>query len=225
MRIRDMMTRNPITVESETFVLDAQRIMKENNIRRLPVMEKGKLIGIVTKHDLLEASPSPATSLSIHELNYLLSKMKVKEIMKKNPVTISPDTPFEEALRIGQEKKIGSFPVVENGKLVGIATESDLVRFLTRALGVREEGSRITIEGLGGKLNDLEKIIQTVNQHQTVILSMMTLPRQEKKDWMIVLRLKTTDPDPIVKDFKKAGFNVTYASWFRCDTGQTTAQA
>ncbi len=225
MRIRDMMTRNPITVESDTFVLDAQRIMKENNIRRLPVLEKGKLVGIVTKHDLLEASPSPATSLSIHELNYLLSKMKVKEIMKKNPVTVSPDTPFEEALRIGQEKKIGSFPVVENGKLVGIATESDLVRFLTRALGVREEGSRITIEGLGGKLVDLEKIIQTVNQHQTVILSMMTLPRQEKKDWMIVLRLKTTDPDPIVKDFKKAGFNVTYASWFRCDTGQTTAQA
>jgi acetoin utilization protein AcuB len=225
MRIRDMMTRNPITVESDTFVLDAQRIMKENNIRRLPVLEKGKLVGIVTKHDLLEASPSPATSLSVHELNYLLSKMKVKEIMKKNPVTISPDTPFEEALRIGQEKKIGSFPVVENGKLVGVATESDLVRFLTRALGVKEEGSRITIEGLGGKLGDLEKIIQTVNQHQTVILSMMTLPRQEKKDWMIVLRLKTTDLDPIVKDFKKAGFNVTYASWFRCDSGQTTAQA
>lgn len=225
MRIRDMMTKNPITVDSDTFVLDAQRIMKENNIRRLPVVDKGKLKGIVTKHDLLEASPSPATSLSIHELNYLLSKMKVKEIMKKDPVTISPDTPFEEALRIGQEKKIGSFPVVENGKLVGIATESDLVRFLTRALGVREEGSRITIEGLGGKLSDLEKIIQTVNQHQTVILSMMTLPRQEKKDWMIVLRLKTTDPDPIVKDFKKAGFNVTYASWFRCETGLTTAQA
>lgn len=225
MRIRDMMTKNPITVESDTLVLDAQKIMRENNIRRLPVVDKGKLKGIVTKHDLLEASPSPATSLSIHELNYLLSKMKVKEIMKKDPVTISPDTPFEEALRIGQEKKIGSFPVVENGKLVGIATESDLVRFLTRALGVREEGSRITIEGLGGKLVDLEKIIQTVNQHQTVILSMMTLPRQEKKDWMIVLRLKTTDLDPIVKDFKKAGFNVTYASWFRCDTGQTTAQA
>ena len=225
MRIRDMMTKNPITVESDTLVLDAQKIMRENNIRRLPVVDKGKLKGIVTKHDLLEASPSPATPLSIHELNYLLSKMKVKEIMKKDPVTISPDTPFEEALRIGQEKKIGSFPVVENGKLVGIATESDLVRFLTRALGVREEGSRITIEGLGGKLSDLEKIIQTVNQHQMVILSMMTLPRQEKKDWMIVLRLKTTDPDPIVKDFKKAGFNVTYASWFRCETGLTTAQA
>jgi len=225
MRIRDMMTKNPITVDSETLVLDAQKIMKENNIRRLPVVDKGKLVGMITKHDLLEASPSPATSLSIHELNYLLSKMKVKEIMKKNPLTLTPDTPFEEALRIGQEKKVGSFPIVDKGKVVGIATESDIVRFLTRALGIREEGSRITIEGLGGKLTDLEKIISITNQHQTIILSMISMSRPEKKDWMIVLRLKTSDPDPIVKDFKKAGFNVTYASWFRCETGQTTAQA
>jgi acetoin utilization protein AcuB len=219
MRIKDVMTKNPITVDSETLVLDAQKIMQENNIRRLPVVDKGKLVGIVTKHDLLQASPSPATSLSIHELNYLLARMKVKDIMKKNPMTLSPDTPFEEALKIGQDKKIGSFPVVENGKLVGIATESDIVRFLTHALGIREEGSRVTIEGLGGKLGDLEKIIAIANQHQTIILSMISLPRREKKDWMIVLRLKTTDPDPIVWDFKKAGFNVTYSAWFRCETG------
>jgi len=221
MRIKDVMTKNPVTVNSETLVLDAQKVMKENNIRRLPIVDKGKLVGIITQHDLLEASPSPATSLSIHELNYLLAKMKVKEIMKKNPVTITPDTPFEEALRIGQEKKIGSFPVVDNGKLVGIATESDIVRFMSRALGLKEEGSRITIEGLGGKLSDLERIISIVNQHQTIILSMVSLPRQEKKDWMIVLRLKTTAPDPIVRDFKKAGFNVTYSAWFRCDSGTT----
>jgi acetoin utilization protein AcuB len=219
MRIRDVMTKNPITVDSESLVLDAQRIMKENNIRRLPVVDKGNLVGIVTQHDLLQASPSPATSLSIHELNYLLAKMKVKEVMKKNPITLTPDTPFEEALRIGQDKKIGSFPVMDKGKLVGIITESDTVRFLTRALGLREEGSRVTIEGLGGKFGDLEKIIAIANQHQTIILSMISLPRPEKKDWMIVLRLKTTDPDPIVRDFKKAGFNVTYSAWFRCETG------
>jgi acetoin utilization protein AcuB len=220
MRIRDVMTKNPVTVDSETLVLDAQKIMRENNIRRLPVVDKGKLVGIVTQHDLLQASPSPATSLSIHELNYLLARMKVKEIMKKNPMTLTPDTPFEEALKMGQDKKIGSFPVVENGKLVGIATESDIVRFLTHALGIREEGSRVTIEGLGGKFGDLEKIIAIANQRQTIILSMISLQRPEKKDWMIVLRLKTTDPDPIVRDFKKAGFNVTYSAWFRCETGK-----
>jgi acetoin utilization protein AcuB len=220
MRIKDVMTRNPVTVDSETLVLDAQRIMRENGIRRLPVVDKGKLVGIVTKHDLLEASPSPATSLSVFELNYLLAKMRVKEIMKKNLVTIAPDTPFEEALRLGEERKIGSFPVVENGKLVGIATESDIIRFVTRVLGLKEEGSRITIEGLGGKFGDLEKIVSVANQHNTVILSMMSLPIPEKKDWMIVLRLKTNDPNPIVKDFKKAGFNVTFSSWFRCEKGQ-----
>ena len=220
MRIRDVMTKNPITVDSETLVLDAQKIMKENSIRRLPVVDKGNLVGIVTQHDLLQASPSPATSLSIHELNYLLARMKVKEIMKKNPMTLTPDTPFEEALKMGQDNKIGSFPVVENGKLVGIATESDIVRFLTHALGIREEGSRVTIEGLGGKFGDLEKIIAIANQRQTIILSMISLARPEKKDWMIVLRLKTTDPDPIVRDFKKAGFNVTYSAWFRCETGK-----
>ena len=219
MRIRDVMTKNPITVDSETLVLDAQKIMKENSIRRLPVVDKGNLVGIVTQHDLLQASPSPATSLSIHELNYLLAKMKVKEVMKRNPFTLTPDTPFEEALRIGQDKKIGSFPVMDKGKLIGIITESDTVRFLTRALGLREEGSRVTIEGLGGKFGDLEKIIAIANQHQTIILSMISLPRPEKKDWMIVLRLKTTDPDPIVRDFKKAGFNVTYSTWLRCETG------
>src|SRR4030042_371607 len=214
MKIKDVMTKNPFTVESETLVLDAQRIMKENSIRRLPVVDKGKLVGIVTKHDLLEASPSPATSLSVFELNYLLSKMKVKEIMKKNPMTVTPETPFEEALALGQEKKIGSFPVVENGKLVGITTESDIIRFVTRVLGIKEEGSRITIEGLGGKRGDLEKFVAIANQHHTVILSMMSLPKPGNKEWVIVLRLKTNNPDPIAKDLKKDGFNVTHSSWF-----------
>jgi acetoin utilization protein AcuB len=211
MRIKDVMTKNPMTVESETLVLDAQKVMKDNNIRRLPVVDKGKLVGIVTQHDLLQASPSPATSLTVYEMNYLLAKMKVKEIMRKNPLTLSPDTPFEEALRIGQEKKIGSFPIVDDtGKLVGITTESDIVRILTRVLGLREEGSRITIEGLGKELGELRKVIEIVDQQRTPILSMMTLPRPEKQDWMVVFRVLTKNPEPIVKDLRKAGFKVTY---------------
>lgn len=212
MRIRDVMTKNPITVESQTLVMDAQKIMKENKIRRLPVVDKGKLVGIVTHHDLLQAAPSPATSLSVYELNYLLAKMKVEEVMTKNPVSLSPDTPFEEALRIGQEKGIGAFPIVENGKLVGITTESDIIRLLTHVLGLKEEGSRITVEGLGGKLGDLQKLISIVDQHGTIILSMLTLPRPEKNDWMIVLRVKTKNPEPIVQDFKKARYQVTYVA-------------
>jgi acetoin utilization protein AcuB len=213
MRIRDVMTENLITVDSETFILDALRIMKENNIRRLPVVDRGKLVGIVTKKDLDEAAPASTNISSAYDFHYFLSKMKVKEVMKKDPVTLRPDTPFEEALKIRKEKNISSFPVVENGKLVGISTESDIVRFLTRVLGLEEEGSRITIEGLGGKLGrDLQQIVSIVEKHETVLLSMLSLRRPDKKDWMIALRLRTGNPGPIVDEFKAAGFNVTYVA-------------
>jgi acetoin utilization protein AcuB len=206
MRIKEMMTKNPITVQPDTLVLDAQRIMKEKKIRRLPVVDKGKLVGIVTKTELLEAAPSLA-----HDLNDLLSKMKVRKIMKKNPVTITPETPFEDALRIGQEKKIGSFPVMDNGKLVGITTESDIVRFLIHALGIHEEGSRITIVGSKEQWGWLEKVISIADQHKVIILSMIVSPRPKHGDWMIALRLNTKDPKTIIQDLKKEGYNVTWA--------------
>ena len=210
MRLRDVMTKNPITIESESLLLDARRMIKEKNIRRLPVVDKGKLVGIVTKKDLDEALPPPTSATSAYEFRSL-SRMKVKEIMKKDPLTFTPNTLFEEALKIGQKNKISSFLVVDdNGKLVGITTESDIVRLLTRALGLEEEGSRITIEGLGRKLGgELQQIISIIDKNKTVLLSMLSLPRSEKNDWMIVLRVKTREPGPMVEDLKKAGFNVT----------------
>jgi len=209
MRLRDVMTKNPITIESESLLLDARRMIKEKNIRRLPVVDKGKLVGIVTKKDLDEALPPPTSATSAYEFRSL-SRMKVKEIMKKDPLTFTPSTLFEEALKIGQKNKISSFLVVEDGKLVGITTESDIVRLLTRALGLEEEGSRITIEGLGRKLGgELQQIISIIDKNKTVLLSMLSLPRSEKNDWMIVLRVKTREPGPMVEDLKKAGFNVT----------------
>ena len=128
MKIRDIMTENPITVDHESSILEAMGIMKDNNIRRLPVVDKDRLVGIVTEMTILEASPSPATPLSIHQVRYLIEK--VKNIMVKNPITIPPDTNFKDVLRLWQEKRIGAFPVVDKGKLVGITTESDLVRFV-----------------------------------------------------------------------------------------------
>ncbi len=208
MRIKDVMTENPITVDVDTLVIDAQKIMKEKNIRRLCVTKKGNLVGIVTYHDLLKASPSPATSLSVWELNYLWGKMKVSDVMTKAPVTLSSETTFEEALLLGQQRKIGSFPVVDNGRLVGITTESDIIRLVARVLGLREEGSRITIQGLEMKLGSLSKIISVVDRHQVPILSMMSLPRPEKKDVMIVLRLRTKDPEAIAADLKEMGLSV-----------------
>ena len=212
MRIRDVMTKNPVTVNSDTLVFDARKILKEKNFRRLPVVDKGKLLGVVTLQDINEAVPPPTDSSSAHQYYSIYSKMKVKEIMKANPFTVSPDTPFEEALKVGQDKKISSYLVVEDGKLVGIATESDLVRFITRVLGLQDEGARITVEGLGGKLGELQQVISTLDQHKTAIISMMSFQKADKTDWMIILRLKTKNPEPIVNDLKKEGFKVTYVA-------------
>ena len=213
MRIRDIMTKDVITVESETLMLDARRMMKEKNIRRLPVVDKGKLVGIVTKQDLDEAAPMPTSSTSAYEFHSVFSKKKVSEVMKKNLVTLSPETPFLEALMIGQKNKISSFLIVENGKLIGITTESDIVRFLALALGLGEEGTRITVEGLGKQLGEgLHEVIAILDKNNAALLSMLSLPKPEKSAWIIVLRLKTKDPAPIVEDFKRAGFNVPYVS-------------
>ena len=209
MRIRDIMSTNVVAVDEKTSIHDARRIMEAHKIRRLPVMKKDKLVGLVTKHMLLEASPSPATSLSIHELQYLLAKMTVRDIMIKKPYTISPDMPPEEALEVGQEMGYGAFPVVEEGRLVGIATESDIVRLMTRVLGVREKGKRITIKA-SGAFGNMQRIAKILDENKTVLLSMMTLPEPEEDGWLIALRLKSEDAEPIAKELKSSGFNVTY---------------
>jgi len=209
-RIRDFMSTNVVAVDENTSIHDAKRIMDAHKIRRLPVMKKDKLVGLVTKHMLLEASPSPATSLSIHELHYLLAKMTVKDIMVKKPYTISPDMPPEEALQLGQEMGYGAFPVMEGGRLVGMVTESDIVRLMTRVLGVREQGKRIDIKA-SKDFGNMQRIMEILDKHKTVLLSMMTLPPEhEDDDWLVVLRLQSEDAEPIVTELKSSGFNVTY---------------
>jgi len=214
MRIRDIMTKEPITVEPKTALPDAHRIMRQKNIRKLPVLKGEELVGIVTYDMILEASPSPATSLSIQELHYLLAEMQVEEIMDKNPVTLTPDTPFEKALALGQNHRIRGFPVVEKGKLVGIATHGDILQLLTKTLGLQEEGVRITIEGLGGRLGELKDIIAIFDRHQAAVMSIMTLPKEERKDWLVAIRLNARDGSAIVDDLRKAGLQVKYSDEF-----------
>jgi acetoin utilization protein AcuB len=210
MRVRDIMSTNVVAVDEKTSIHDATKIMEAHKIRRLPVMRRDKLVGLVTKHMLLEASPSPATSLSMHELQYLLAKMTVKDIMVKKPYTISPDMPVEEALQLGQEMGYGAFPVVEDGGLVGIATESDIVRIMTKVLGVRQNAKRIDMK-TSKQFGNLQRIIRVLDEHKAVLLSLMTLkPEEEDDDWLIVLRLMSNDAEPIARELQSSGFNVTY---------------
>ena len=130
--VRDWMTPNPITVTPSTTVPEANTLMKQGRIRRLPVVENGKLVGIVTLGDIREASPSDATSLSIYELNYLVAQLTIEKIMTKDPVTIDPNASIKKAAKLLLEHKIGSLPVMDGGMLVGIITESDIFRVLVR---------------------------------------------------------------------------------------------
>ena len=209
MRIRDIMSTNVVAVDEKTSIHDAKKVMEAHKIRRLPVMKKDKLVGYLTERMLLEASPSPATALSIHELHYLLAKMTVKEIMVKKPFTVSPDMPPEEAMQLGQEMGYGGFPVVENGRLVGVVTESDIVRLMTRVLGVTKKGKRITIK-TSNAFGNMQKIMSVLDANKAVLLSLMSLKEPDEEGWLIVLRLDSDNAEPIAKELTSAGFNVAY---------------
>lgn len=132
--VNDVYTRDAIVVAPDASAPTAGKLMEEHDIRRLPVVEDGKLVGIVTMTDLLRAAPSPATSLSIWEINYLADKVKVEEIMTRMVLTVTPDTDLGAAAALMLHHKIGGIPVLEDGRVVGIVTESDIFRALVKLL-------------------------------------------------------------------------------------------
>lgn len=144
--VRDWMTPHPITIDPKTVLPDAHRLMQDSHIRRLPVVDRGNLVGIVTLGDIREAEPSQATTLSIYEIHYLLSKLTVEHIMTRNPITIAPEQTIRDAARLMLENKIGGLPVVEpkTGKLVGIITESDIFRIFAHDTETEEEQTLVT---------------------------------------------------------------------------------
>ncbi|HNT24092.1 MAG TPA: CBS and ACT domain-containing protein [Anaerolineales bacterium] len=135
-----------ITVAPNVPIIDALNTMKSKHIQRMPVVDKaGKLVGIVSSEDLLNASPSKATSLSVWELNYLISKITVKDVMTKEVLTVTDNTPIEEAARVMVDNKVGGLPVMHEQKLVGIITETDLFKIFLKLLGEDEPGLRVTV--------------------------------------------------------------------------------
>lgn len=209
MKVKDFMKTELVTVETKTPVLDAQKMLRQHNIKRLPVLQKNKLVGLVTKDMLLEAAPSTATTLSVWELNYLLSKMTVGDLMVKDPITIPPDYPVEAAIWLGKKHGVGAFPVVDGDRLVGIITESDIANVLSEVLGLEAEGVRITIEGLGSQLGELRDIIGVLDEHKCPLLSIMSIPRKKEGDWLLVLRVQKSGAEGLTKALEKKGFKVT----------------
>ena len=135
MRVRELMTAKPITVNPETPMLQARQRMAEERIRHLVVVDGARVVGIVTDRDIRLNLPSPATSLSVWELNYLLAQLTVGGVMSATVIVVDPERPVAEAARIMMDHKIGALPVVEEGRLVGIITESDFVRAMAGSAG------------------------------------------------------------------------------------------
>lgn len=130
--VRDWMTPDPVTIDPKKTLPEAQKLMKDRRIRRLPVLQRGRLVGIVTQGDIRGAEPSEASTLSIFEMHYLLAKLTVEKIMTWEPITLPPDATIRQAAQLMLEHKIGGLPVVDNDKLVGIITESDIFRILVQ---------------------------------------------------------------------------------------------
>ncbi len=174
MLVKERMSRHPITIRPETSLHDALRIMREEKVRRLPVLNRdNELIGIVLERDLLYASPSPATSLSVYELNYLMSKITIESLMTRDVITIAEDCPLEEAARIMTDNQIGGLPVMRDGRLVGMITESDLFKVFLELLGAREWGLRVTIQVREGR-GVLAKLTQAISAYDADIVSLGT---------------------------------------------------
>jgi acetoin utilization protein AcuB len=209
MLVGERMTRNPITVTEDTNIDDALHLMRERKVRRLPVLDRsGKMVGIVSDRDLLHASPSPATSLSVYELHYLLSKLTVKRVMSSPVITVSPDTPLEEAARIMADNKIGGLPVTEAGQLVGIITETDIFKTLLELLGARQAGVRVTVSVREGK-GVLANITRALADLGANIISVATYRNAGDNEPRIVFKINEVEPEAVRQTLERLGLAIT----------------
>jgi len=209
MYVHDIMTTNVVTIPSSTSIADAKRIMEAHRIRRLPVVDKGKLVGMVTERRLESVSPSKATSLTVWELSYLLNKTTVKEIMERNVVTVSPDMSAEESLALAQGHKVGALVVIEDGRVVGIATTNDFFyKIVNPILGLGQPGTRIEVIG-AGETKALQEIISTVNKLglEITTLHIEELPEATKKD--VCVHIKSEDVSQLITELKGKGYRVS----------------
>ncbi len=180
MLIKDWMSSEIVTVTKDTSMLKASKIFKDNNFRRLPVVDdNGSLVGIVTDRDIKDASPSKATTLDVHELYYLLSEIKIKDIMTPNPFTINVDDSLEKAAIKMLEKKVEGLPVVnDKGKVVGIITETDIFKALVNITGAFQGGIKIGLK-LSSQAGTLKPVLDLLRSHGARIISVLTYHDQK----------------------------------------------
>ena len=197
MIIADRMKKNPATATPDMSISDASAKMKAEKVHRLPVLDDDKhLVGVISEKDILLAAPSPASTLSTYEINYLLSKLKVKNIMSRNPVTITRDTTIEEAVRLMVENDLSCLPVMDSGYLAGIVSKSDLFKILLEMLGAKNKGIRV--EAL---VEDKVGVVAGLSDQFTAaginIISLGTLEGPEPSLRVLTFKLENATEDQV----------------------------
>lgn len=208
MLVGERMSHPIISIAPDMPVHDALDMFRREHIRRAPVIKDGKLIGIVSDHDLLNASPSPATSLSVWEMNYLLSKITVSEVMTKNVLTIDENTPIEEAARIMADNKVGGLPVMRDSHVVGIITETDLFKIFLELMGARERGTRVTAL-IEDKPGQLAKITEAIAKAGGNFIAFGQFSGEDPSTRLVTFKVAGLKKD----DTKKAVSNVAKEVW------------
>ena len=199
MLVKERMSYPVITVHPDMPIMDALDLMKKEHIRRFPVIGKrGRLVGIVSKEDILHAAPSDVSSLNVWEVNYLISKIIIKMVMTPNVITIEEDTPLEEAARIMADNKFGGLPVIRKGKVVGIITETDLFKIFLEMLGAREQGIRLAVlvPNASGELAQLTKAVFEIGGN---VLSLGTFLGESSENREVVMKIKGASAEAITE--------------------------
>lgn len=215
MKVKDKMTANPVTVAPDTSVGDLWNVMQERKLRRLPVVDRGKLVGIVTRSDLGSRpdinlrGTSVATRYLPSDQEQLHRKVKVRDLVPidRELITISQEAYIEQAAKILRDSKIGGMPVLDdNGHLVGIITQTDVFDAFLEMFSINQRGSRINIR-LENPAAELIKLGEVLVKHNSLVENMLTLPIKNEKH-LLILRVNTFDSEPLVEDLKLAGFHI-----------------
>lgn len=208
MYVKNRMTSNPYTIAFDAPITEVIELMREKNLKRVPVVHGEKVVGMITQGDVQKVSPTKATTLSIFEINYLLSKTKVSDAMTKEVITISPDALLEEAAVLMRDNKISTLAVVKDNKLVGIITESDIFDAFIDLLGFRDVGSRITVQApdAPGVLADITEIFRDLESNITHIAAY----RGSNGYSDVVIRTNTINTDMLEKRLEEHGYKIDH---------------
>lgn len=211
MFVKDYMSPSPITITNQTPVFEALSIMRKRKIHQLPVLNsRGKLAGLITELELLTVSPSPASTLSIYEMNYLLSKMTVKDVLAKEPVIVESNCTIEEAALKMREHSIRCLLVVDNDELKGIITQTDVFNALIRTFGLHKAGVRMVLE-MDDKVGALAAVLNIVKEHNLNVLG-VALRDKDENTVQVMIRLRAANVDELEKSLNSQGIRVVYIS-------------